>query len=88
MQKAITNKWVDDSSFYKPSELGEILGRSPLTVRKWITEGSKGVTLDAFEIGTGDKESYMIHGLAVNKFLANRRLKKNPIDDDEKYIIE
>ena len=32
MQKAITNKWVDDSSFYKPSELGEILGRSPLTV--------------------------------------------------------
>jgi len=82
MQKTVTNKYVEDSSFWKPSTLSEKLGFSESTIRSWITNGSKGVKLTASEVGTGNKQNYLIHGFSVNRFLQEKELIKNPLDEN------
>jgi len=75
MQKTKTNKFVDDNIFFKPSSLAERLGVSEVTIRKWIKEGSKGIKLDASEIGTGSKQNFLISGISVNRFLLQKEFK-------------
>lgn len=87
MQKAI--EIFKNTEWFKVQSLAKQIGVSEPTVRQWIVEGSKGIKLDAIEIGTGSKNHYLIYGHAINKFMHQKRLKENPVTEDtqDDYVI-